>query len=113
MFEKCCLFDQVRSSEIRKSLNIEPLLLRIERSQLRWSKSEKTGGTTTNTLSKLHWRSWMEPLGASTTRNVGSGGGPWCVVDQSWAAAPQPSQTWAGSERRRLVFVTTSLITQR
>jgi len=26
----------VRSSEIRKSLNIEPLLLRIERSQLRW-----------------------------------------------------------------------------
>ena len=26
----------MRSSEIRKSLNIEPLLLRIERSQLRW-----------------------------------------------------------------------------
>jgi len=26
----------VRNSEIRKSLNIEPLLLRIERSQLRW-----------------------------------------------------------------------------
>ena len=26
----------VRSSEIRKSLKIEPLLLRIERSQLRW-----------------------------------------------------------------------------
>ena len=25
-----------RSSEIQKSLNIEPLLLRIERSQLRW-----------------------------------------------------------------------------
>jgi len=30
------LFDKVCSSEIRKSLNIEPLLLRIERSQLRW-----------------------------------------------------------------------------
>ena len=29
-------FDKVRSSEIRKSLNIEPLLLQIERSQLRW-----------------------------------------------------------------------------
>ena len=29
-------FNKVRSSEIRKSLNIEPLLLRIERSQLRW-----------------------------------------------------------------------------
>ena len=30
------MFNKVRSSEIRKSLNIEPLLLRIERSQLRW-----------------------------------------------------------------------------
>jgi len=29
-------FDKVHSSEIRKSLNTEPLLLRIERSQLRW-----------------------------------------------------------------------------
>ena len=29
-------FDKVRNSEIWKSLNIEPLLLRIERSQLRW-----------------------------------------------------------------------------
>ena len=29
-------FNKVRSSEIRKSLNIERLLLRIERSQLRW-----------------------------------------------------------------------------
>ena len=28
--------NKVRSSEIRKSLNIEPLLLRIETSQLRW-----------------------------------------------------------------------------
>ena len=30
------LFNKVHSSEIRKSLNIKPLLLRIERSQLRW-----------------------------------------------------------------------------
>ena len=29
-------FNKVRSSEIRKSLNIEPLLLRIKRPQLRW-----------------------------------------------------------------------------
>ena len=34
--EGVTLFHKVRSSEIRKSLNIEPLLLRIERSQLRW-----------------------------------------------------------------------------
>ena len=34
--EGVTLFNKVRSSEIRKSLNIEPLLLRIERSPLRW-----------------------------------------------------------------------------
>ena len=34
--EGVTLFNKVRSSEIRKSLNIEPLLLRIERSQRRW-----------------------------------------------------------------------------
>ena len=34
--EGVTLFNKVRSSEIQKSLNIEPLLLRIKRSQLRW-----------------------------------------------------------------------------
>ena len=34
--EGVMLFNKVRSSEIRKSLNIEPLLFRIERSQLKW-----------------------------------------------------------------------------
>ena len=34
--EEVTLFNKVRSSKIRKSLNIEPLLLRIERSQLKW-----------------------------------------------------------------------------
>ena len=34
--EGVTLLNKVRSSEIRKSLNIEPLLLRIERFQLRW-----------------------------------------------------------------------------
>ena len=34
--EGVTLFNQVRSSEIQKSLNIDPLLLRIGRSQLRW-----------------------------------------------------------------------------
>ena len=34
--EGVALFYKVRSSEIQKSLNIEPLLFRIERSQLRW-----------------------------------------------------------------------------
>ena len=34
--QRSYIIDKVRSSEIRKSLNIEPLLLRIERSRLRW-----------------------------------------------------------------------------
>ena len=34
--EGVTLFNKVRSYEIRKSLNVEPLLLRIGRSQLRW-----------------------------------------------------------------------------
>ena len=34
--EGVTLFSKERSSEIRKSLNIEPLLLQIERYQLRW-----------------------------------------------------------------------------
>ena len=34
--EGVTLFNKVRSSEVRKSLKIEPLHLRIERSQLRW-----------------------------------------------------------------------------
>ena len=34
--EGVTLFNKLRSSEIRKSLNIKPLLLQIERSQLRW-----------------------------------------------------------------------------
>ena len=34
--DEVALFSKVRSSEIQKSLNIESLLLQIERSQLRW-----------------------------------------------------------------------------
>ena len=34
--EGVALFNKVRSSKIQKSLNMEPLLLRIEVSQLRW-----------------------------------------------------------------------------
>ena len=34
--EGVTLLNKVRSSEIQKSLNIKPLFLRIERSQLKW-----------------------------------------------------------------------------
>ena len=43
--EGVTLFNKVRSSEIRKSLNIDPLLLRIERSQLRWFWPYKQNAT--------------------------------------------------------------------
>ena len=51
--EGVTLFNKVRSSKIRKSLNIEPLLLRIERSQLRWfgrvSRMSQESGKTPQT----------------------------------------------------------------
>ena len=63
--EGVTLFNKVRSSEIRKSLDIEPLLLRIERSQLRWfghvkqNASEKTPPQTSFTCqSKWEKTSW-------------------------------------------------------
>ena len=67
--EGVTLFNKIRSSEIRKFLNIKPLLLQIERCQLRWfghvrrmpqerlpkhftcqSKKEKTSWTTQNEM---------------------------------------------------------------
>ena len=36
IIEEVTRFDKVRSSEIRKSLNIAPLLFQIKRSQFRW-----------------------------------------------------------------------------
>jgi len=51
------------------------------------SKRKRASGM--NTLGRLHWGSWMEPLRTSAKWNVESGGGPWCVVAQSWAAAPK------------------------
>jgi len=34
--EGVSLYDEVRSSEIQESQNIEPVFLRVERAQLRW-----------------------------------------------------------------------------
>jgi len=42
----------------------------------------------------------MEPLGASTKRNVESGGGDVWRLNLE-LLPPQPSRTWAGAERRR------------
>ena len=63
------LFNKVRSSEIRKSLNIEPLLLRIERSQLRWfghvSRMPQEGLPKQALLAKANGR---RPVGRPRTR---------------------------------------------
>ena len=60
--EEVTLFNKVRSSEIRKSLNVEPLRLRIERSQLRRfsnvGKSRKTTQTSFTCQSKWETNSW-------------------------------------------------------
>ena len=61
--EGVTLFHKVRSSEIRKSLNIEPLLPRIERSQLmvwpcKQNASRKTRQTSFSCQSKSEKTSW-------------------------------------------------------
>ena len=76
--EGVTLFNKKRSSEIRKSLNIEPLLLRIERSQLRWfghvSKMPqerhpkqallaKANGRRPVARSRTRWTDYIEHLG--------------------------------------------------
>ena len=67
--EGVTLFNKVRSSEIRKFLNIEQLLLRIERSQLRWfamSAEYASGKTPKQTLfAKANGR---RPVGRPRTR---------------------------------------------
>ena len=92
------LFNKVRSSEIRKSLNIEPLLLRIERSQLRRfshvSRMPQERLPTQLYLPKqmgedqlddvkvdgpITLRILDEPLGTSPKRNDGGHGRPWVV----------------------------------
>ena len=58
--EGVTLFNKVRSPEIRKSLNIQPLLLRIERSQLRWfghvSRMPQERLPKQALLAKANWR---------------------------------------------------------
>ena len=76
--EGVTLFNKVRSSEIRKSLNIEPLLLRIEKSQLRWFSHEsrmpqerlpkqallaKANGRRTVWQPRIRWTKYVEDRG--------------------------------------------------
>ena len=95
--EGVTLFNKVRSSEIRKSLNIEPLLLRIERSQLRCfgyvsrmpqerlpkqallskANGRRPVGRPRTRWTDYIWGPWMESLGTSPKRNDGGDGRPW------------------------------------
>ena len=76
--EGVALFNKVRSSEIRKSLNIEPLLLRTERSQRRWfghvrrmpqerlpkqALRAKASGRRPVGRSRTRWTDYIEDLG--------------------------------------------------
>ena len=92
--EGVTLFNKVRSSEIQKSLNIEPLLLRIKRSQLRWfghvSRLPQERLPKQALLAKPNGRrpvgrrrtrctdyiTWMESLGTSPKRNDAGDGRP-------------------------------------
>ena len=67
--EGLTLFNKVRSSEIWKSLNVEPLVLRFERSQLRWfdhvSRMPQERLPKQAVLAKANWR---RPVGRPKTR---------------------------------------------
>ena len=76
--EGITLCNKVRSSKIRKCINIEPLLLRIERSQLRWfghvsrmprerlhkqALLAKANGRRPVGLPRTRWTDYVEDLG--------------------------------------------------
>jgi len=116
---KSYVMNKVCSSKVRKTLNVEPLLLRIERSQLRWSghasrkpqerlpkqallakeKGKRPVGQLRTRNRKTTLGSWMELLGASNKRNIRGGGRP-CYV-AAWVAAPAILTDKSGSEWRR------------
>ena len=64
--EGVTLFNKVRSPEIRKSLNIGPLLLRIERFQLRWfahvSRMPQKRLSKQALLAKANWTDQLDDL---------------------------------------------------
>ena len=67
--EGVTLCNKVRSSEIRKSLNIEPLLLRIARSQLRWFGHVSRMPQERLPKQALHDKAnWRRPVGRPRTR---------------------------------------------
>jgi len=110
-----------KCSEIRKSLNIKPLLLRIKRSQLRWF-----GHVSRMPQEKLHKQALLAKV--KRKRLVGQPRTRWqdYIKELGWNCLglqpsellavvadhdvwrlnlellpPQPSRTWAGIERRR------------
>ena len=119
--EGVTLFNKVRSSEIRKFLNIEPLLLRIERSQLRWfghvsrmpqerlpkqALHAKASGRKPVRRPRTRWTDYIEDLGwnrlglrPSEMMEVMER--PWGVAAQSWATAPATLTEKRGNEERR------------
>ena len=119
----------MRSSEIRKSLNIEPLLLRIERSQLRWSGHvsrmpqerllkhalhAKANGRRPVGRPRTRWTDYIEDLGWI----------PWDFAQAKWwrwwktvrcggsilSYCPRNPHGKAGNEERRRLFQYSSIV---
>jgi len=120
--EGVTLFNKMRSSEIRKSLNIKPLLLRIERSQLRWfghvsrmahkrlpkqALLAKVKGKRPVGRPRTRWQDHIEDLGWSRSGLQPSEMLAVVAERDMWLLnlellPPQPLRTWAGTERRRI-----------
>ena len=63
------MFDKHRNTAIRESLDIESLLFRIERSQLRWYGQCKQNASGTASKQTLYAKvSWKRPVGRPRTR---------------------------------------------
>ena len=131
--EGVTLFNKVRSSEIRKSLNIEPLLLQIEKSQLRWfghvrsrmpqerlpkqALLAKANGRRPVGRPKTRWTDYIEDLGWSRLGLRRSEMMEVMEDRQVWRLnfellPPPPSRKsgqWRKKKRRRSMFYTNKI----
>ncbi|TWW62612.1 hypothetical protein D4764_04G0012590 [Takifugu flavidus] len=107
------LRDTVRSSDIREELGVEPLLLRIERSQLGWlghlARMLRTcpTGRRPHGRPRTRWRDYISPgLGATGGLPGGADGSGWgegCLGIPPEAAAPVTRIRISGRKRNGTV----------
>ena len=119
-FEGVTLFNKMRSSEIRKYLNIERLLLRLERSQFRWfghvsgmsqerlhkqALLAKVNGRRPVGRPRTRWTNYIEDLGWSRLELRPNEWWRWWKTVKSgrlfWSCCPRNSRKKAGKKKRR------------